>query len=356
MQKTITTLADGRELMYFDDDGQGARTAQDLRDLPAVEHSSELRFDPLSASWITIAAHRQERIYFPAEDSCPFCPSTPSNLSEIPDSQYDVVVFENRFPSFSGEGPPASIENAALNSTLPAVGRCEVICFTDDHNDSFASLPPERVRLVLDAWIDRTTDLLSRESVVQVYCFENRGAEIGVTERHPHGQIYGYPYITPRTQRALAAVSEHQIAHGSNLFDELVASETDAAVRVVLEGEHWTAFVPRAARWPFEVHLYPHHRVPNLAALGETAKEEFCRMYLDLLRRFDALFGIPMPYISGWHQAPKGREDGFALHLELFSVRRSADKLKFLAGSESGMDAFISDIAPESAAARLREI
>lgn len=356
MKKTITTLADGRELIYFDDNGQGERTARDLRDLPRVEHTSELRFDALTSSWVTIAAHRQERIYFPAEDACPFCPTTPNNHSEIPEAQYDVVVFENRFPSFSGEGAPAWTADGTLSSTLPAVGRCEVICFTDDHNGSFASLSPRRVRLVLDAWIDRTIELFRRTSVVQVYCFENRGTEIGVTERHPHGQIYGYPYITPRTERALTAVKEYQAAHGTSLFDEVVASEIEEGVRVVLAGAHWTAFVPRAARWPFEVHLYPHQRVPNLAALSEMAKEEFCDMYLDVLRRFDALFGKPMPYISGWHQAPKGHEESFALHLELFSVRRSEDKLKFLAGSESGMDAYISDIAPEAAAARLREI
>jgi UDPglucose--hexose-1-phosphate uridylyltransferase len=123
---------------------------------------------------------------------------------------------------------------------------------------------------------------------------------------------------------------------------------------VVIAGEHWTAFVPHAAKWPFEVHLYPTIRVPNLTALSDAAKTEFCSLYLDLFRRFDALFGIPMPYVSGWHQAPSGTEEEFALHLEIFSIRRTADKLKFLAGSESGMDAFISDVVPESAAERLR--
>src|ERR1019366_6378959 len=104
-------------------------------------------------------------------------------------------------------------------------------------------------------------------------------------------------------------------AHSSNLFDEILAKEKDDATRVVVEGEPWTAFVPRASKWPFEVHLYPERRVPNLAQLSEEAKDEFCTMYLDLLRRFDGLFGIPMPYISGWHHAPKGHEDGFAMHL-----------------------------------------
>jgi UDPglucose--hexose-1-phosphate uridylyltransferase len=356
VEKTITTLADGRELIYFDEDGQAPRTTRDQRDLPLVEHHSELRYDRLTSSWVTIAAHRQDRIYLPADDACPFDPTTPANQTEIPDSHYDVVVFENRFPSFSGDGTPAPSGEVDDPLIRPAVGRCEVICFNDDHNSSFAALSSSRVRLVLDAWTDRTISLLAREGVQQVYCFENRGAEIGVTERHPHGQIYGYPYITPRTTHVLEALERHRHSHSTNLFDEILADEQRDGSRIVIQGEHWTAFVPRAAKWPFEVHLYPNHRIPDLSQLSEAARTEFCSIYLDLLRRFDGLFGFPMPYISGWHQAPKGREDGFAMHLELFSIRRTADKLKFLAGSESGMDAFVSDVAPESAAARLRAI
>jgi UDPglucose--hexose-1-phosphate uridylyltransferase len=117
------------------------------------------------------------------------------------------------------------------------------------------------------------------------------------------------------------------------------------------------AFVPFAAHWPYEVHLYPRRRVPDLQGLDAAQREEFCHVYLDLLRRFDRLFATPAPYISAWHQAPvrAGRPD-FALHLELFTIRRSPDKLKYLAGSESGMGAFTGDIAAEAAAATLRRL
>lgn len=354
MRKTTTTLTDGRELIYFDEDGRPARLARDLRDLPAVEHGSELRFDRLDASWVTIASHRQDRIYLPAHDACPFCPSSANNLTEIPESAYDVVVFENRFPSFSSTGASAPTP-AGSDLTLPAVGRCEVICFTDDHNGAFGTLERSRVELVLEAWTDRTEMLRARDGVAQIYCFENRGAEIGVTEHHPHGQIYAYPFVTPRTSRALASLERHRRAHHENLYDVVLDEERAAKVRLVTEGQHWIAFVPRAARWPFEVHLYPTRRVPTLTDLDAAERKEFPYIYLDLLRRFDAVFGLPMPYISGWHQAPTGQESEFALHLEIFSIRRTADKLKYLAGSESGMDAFISDVSPERAAARLRE-
>jgi UDPglucose--hexose-1-phosphate uridylyltransferase len=136
-----------------------------------------------------------------------------------------------------------------------------------------------------------------------------------------------------------------------------VAAERADGSRVVLTSDRWTAFVPHAARWPYEVHCYPNRRVPDLAGLRPEERDDLAAVQLDLLGRFARLFDKPAPYISGWHQAPAraGREH-FALHLELFTLRRTNDKLKYLAGSESGMDAFANDILPEQAAARLREL
>jgi UDPglucose--hexose-1-phosphate uridylyltransferase len=350
VKKTSTQLADGRELIYYDLRDDTVRDAVDKRPLERTVTTSEVRRDPLLGDSVAIASHRQGRTYHPPADECPLCPSEGERLSEIPDSSYDVVVFENRFPSLAGDA-----------------GRCEVVCFTSDHNASFAHLSEEQARLVLEAWTDRTSELSSLPSVEQVFCFENRGAEIGVTLQHPHGQIYAYPFTTPRTALMLRSVAAHKEATGGeNLFDAVLEREL-ADERVVLEGEHWVAFVPYAAHWPYEVHLYPKRRVPDLLALDEDARTEFPKVYLELLRRFDRIFGdgeSPTPYIAAWHQAPFGaleefdgvvRED-FALHLELFTIRRTSGKLKFLAGSESGMNVFINDIRPEAAAERLREV
>jgi UDPglucose--hexose-1-phosphate uridylyltransferase len=159
----------------------------------------------------------------------------------------------------------------------------------------------------------------------------------------------------------LRSLAAHRAATGRNLFDDLVRREREEGVRVVLEGEHWIAFVPYAAHWPYEVHLHPKRRVPDLRALDDAARTEFPQIYLELLRRFDRIFGPgepPTPYIAAWHQAPfegEGR-DAFGLHLELFTIRRTSGKLKFLAGSESGMSVFINDVPPEAAAMRLREV
>jgi UDPglucose--hexose-1-phosphate uridylyltransferase len=377
VKKTSTRLADGRELIYYDSRDDTVRDAADLRPLGPTSTASEIRYDALLDEWVVIASHRQSRIYHPPADECPLCPSRDGRLSEIPAADYDVAVFENRFPSLTTAAGPVAAEQAAEplpRLARPGVGRCEVVCFTSDHDASFADLTPGQVALVLEAWTDRTAELSAVPGVEQVFCFENRGEEIGVTLGHPHGQIYAYPFVTPRTERMLAAAAAHRRRTGRNLFDDLLAAEREAqgspGDRVVTAGEYWTAFVPYAAHWPYEVHLYPNRRVADLLALGDAERAEFCVVYLDLLRRFDLLFGESgtdragagrTPYIAAWHQSPvgsggPGNSGELALHLELFTIRRTVGKLKFLAGSESGMDVFINDVSPETAAQRLREV
>ncbi|MDH2429764.1 galactose-1-phosphate uridylyltransferase [Sphaerisporangium sp. TRM90804] len=354
MKRTVTHLADGRELIYFDRRDDADRGAADTRDLPPRPLASELRHDPLMDEWVAVAGHRQSRTFLPPADQCPLCPSAPGKASEIPSGDYDVAVFENRFPSFSfNTGEYADV--GGLSEVRPGVGRCEVVCFTSRHDSSFAALSPEQVDLVLLAWADRTSELSALPGVEQVFCFENRGAEIGITLAHPHGQIYAYPYVTPRTKQMLASASRYRERTGGNLFADVLAAEREAGTRVVASNAHWTAFVPAAARWPFEVHVYLNRQVPDLAALDDEERAAFGPLYTDVLRRLDGLFGVPMPYVAAWHQAPvrEGRELAY-LHLQLFSIRRAREKLKFLAGSESAMGAFVNDVLPEEAARLLR--
>jgi UDPglucose--hexose-1-phosphate uridylyltransferase len=342
MKKTLSHLADGRELIYFDSSDSSDRSAPDLRELAAATVGPEMRYDTLAGEWVGIAAQRQGRTFLPAADACPLCPSRAGLASEIPSSDYEVAVFENRFPSFSSL--PAAVPDA-----IPASGRCEVVCFTPDHDSSFSQLSPERVRLVVDALADRTADLSAISGVEQVFCFENRGVEIGVTMHHPHGQIYAYPFVTPHTKQLLATISSDLRA-----YDDAI---DHAGERIVAANDEWIAFVPYAARWPFEVYVFPRRRVPDLPALDDDARAAFGPFYTDILRRFDGLFGSPMPYISAWNQAPvrEGRDASW-LHLRLFSTRRAAGRLKYLAGSEAAMGAFVNDVRPEDAARALREV
>ena len=270
--KASTRLADGREIVYFDEaPGLDRVLARDTRPLPPLmpgppepTGSAEqgIRWDPLAGEWVVIAAARQDRTFLPPADQCPLDPSAPGRPTEIPASSYDVVVFENRFPS--------------LREPL---GRCEVVCFTSDHDASFAQLAPRRARTVLEAWVDRTQVLGALPETRQVYCFENRGEEIGVTLHHPHGQIYAFPFVAPRLSRMLEQALRYQ--GGGNLFDDLVAASLRGQTRVVARNEHWVAFVPEAARWPYEVRIFPLARVPDLPGLSAAARDAFGPLYLD---------------------------------------------------------------------------
>ncbi|KRE88039.1 galactose-1-phosphate uridylyltransferase [Arthrobacter sp. Soil764] len=360
---TSTRLSDGRELIYFDDDSTSTSRADHLttdhRGLPARGEPGEVRFDALTDEWVAVAAHRQTRTHLPPADQCPICPTTPANASEIPAADYDVVVFENRFPSLGPALGPVP-ENAAWGTKGPAYGRCEVVSFTPEHTGSFSGLSVERSRTVIEAWSQRTAALSAMTGIKQVFPFENRGADIGVTLHHPHGQIYAYPYVTPRAGTLGAAARKYYDAQDGNatLTGSLLRAEREDGSRMVLEGTHFSAYVPFAARWPLEIHLVPHRHVPDLAALSGEEKDELAQVYLDLLKRVDALYPTPTPYISAWHQAPLDdllRPAGY-LHLQLTSPRRAADKLKYLAGSEAAMGAFINDTTPETVAERLRTV
>ena len=355
-----TTLADGRELIYFDDADTtlGPERAIDQRELDPRPATATMRQDVLTGDWVSIAAARQNRAFLPPAELDPLAPQSPGNPSEVP-ALYDVAVFENKSPSFGpalADDPnaPQGLDDLAtlgLGRTRTSVGRCEVVCFSPEHEGSFGSLTPSRARTVIEAWAHRTAELSALPGIEQVFPFENRGEAIGVTLRHPHGQIYSYPYITPRTTRLLDSIRQL----GPDLFARILEFER-ASERVVLAGEHWTAFVPFAARWPIEIHLLPHRHVADFAETSEAERDELATLYLRLLRGVDALYDTPTPYIAAWHQAPVnvGR-DSVRLHLQLTSPRRAADKLKYLAGSEAAMGAWIGDVTPEAAAANIRK-
>jgi UDPglucose--hexose-1-phosphate uridylyltransferase len=355
--KRPTRLSDGRELIYFDDSGSNlpADRKADLREAVERPAVAVMRLDSLTGDWISVAAARHNRAFLPPAHLCPLCPTTEANLSEIPDV-FDVAVFENKSPSF---GPDlaelddedyAVVPNLELGSTRASIGRCEVVVFSSEHLGSLADQTVPRVRTIIDAWADRTAELSALPGIRQVFPFENRGEDIGVTLHHPHGQIYSYPYVTPRTLKLLASIE----AYGPDLFADTLAFE-QAGERVLIKGQHFTAYVPFAGRWPIEIHLLPHRHVQNLSQLDDTERDELASIYSKLLKALDTVYDTPTPYISAWHQAPlvAGGEN-VRLQLQITSPRRAADKLKYLAGSEAAMGAFIADFPPETTAEMLR--
>jgi UDPglucose--hexose-1-phosphate uridylyltransferase len=344
-------LADGRDLFYFDDAGSRHETPRppDARALPTRPPTATMRLDPLTGEWVAVATARQGRVMLPPAHLDPLAPQSASNPSEIP-GPYDVAVFENRSPSFGPTVVDARLPEplGASETSAVAAGRCEVISYDPASTGSLAELGSSRMRTVIEAWAQRTAELSTLPGVRQVFPFENRGEQIGVTLHHPHGQIYAYPFVTPRTRRTLDRTREEP-----GLFAAILDRES-VGPRLIAEGDHWSAYVPFAARWPLELHVMPHRHVGTLAHTTLSERAELSAMLPGLLASFDILYDTPTPYMLGWHQAPVG--DGtIRLTLTVSSPRRAADKLKFLAGSEAIMGAWVADVSPEDSAARLRD-
>ena len=356
--RTDRVMADGRTIRYYDTHNQ-ERTAKDQRPREEQPRIGELRLDPLLNEWVAMAAHRQGRVFLPPKELCPLCPTHNQLLSEIPDSDYDVVIFDNRSPSLRPPDGKWELPGEINMDTpiVPSAGKCEVVCYTSDHDKSFYELSDSQVRTVMEAWRDRTRELSQEKFISHIFPFENRGEEVGVTLNHPHGQIYAYSFIPPRAEKMLAVAEEHKKRTGRVLMDDVVAREIHDEVRIVAKNSEWISYVPYASRYPFEIHIAPLRPVADLAALDDAAADAYPAIAKETFRRLDGVFGIKMAYIAAWHQAPvrEGR-DSMRLHLQICSVRRQPGKLKYLAGSESAMGAFIMDMKPEQSAAQLRNV
>jgi UDPglucose--hexose-1-phosphate uridylyltransferase len=330
---------------------------------------SERRYDPTHGEWVTFATHRQDRTYKPSTASCPLCPTRtrsgaePDDAdepggpeTEIPREHFDVAVFDNRFPSLSIRPPEPSVAGTDLVPVEPAYGHCEVVVFTDDHDATLASVGVSRVHLLVETWARRVADLGADPGVRYVLPFENKGEAVGVTLHHPHGQIYAYPDVPPRPARELAAARRHHDRTGHCVFCDVVAAE-GAGEREVVAGEYFVAGVPPWARFPYEVDIWSREHVPSLPELSGAARADLARVLATVLATYDAWFGFSTSYLLGVHGAPTDGSDRDVahLHLEICPPHRGGGKLKYLAGSETFGGAFLTDVAPEVAAARLRE-
>ncbi len=293
------------------------------------------RFNELRGEEVAYAVDRQDRTFLPAQEHCPLDPTRPGGpATEIPFPAFEIVVFDNLFPSF--EAPQ---------------GAAEVVVYTDDHHGSFAGLEPARAQALMWVWRQRYEELGARPDVEYVLIFENRGVEVGTTLHHPHGQIYAFPLVPPVAGLELAADARL----GGCAPCALLARELADGERVIHSNADVVAYVPFAARWPYETHVVMReHR----ASLAECAAEELASLAEALqavTRGFDRLFERPFPYVMVVHQAPTDGARAGHLHVEFYPPLRTATKLKYLAGCEQGAGTFIMDVLPEDSAVALRE-
>lgn len=323
------------------------------------EKMSELRYNPLLGEWLATATHRQDRTFLPPADFCPLCPTKPGSFpTEVPEPDYDIVAFENRFPSLRRNPEPPAIEPDGIYKVEPSVGVCEVVLYSPDHNTSLAAEPVEKIHKLVRVWRDRFEELAKHEFVKYVFIFENKGEAVGVTLHHPHGQIYAYPFVPPVVERELKQCKKHFEATGACLLCDIVKKEIDFEKRIVAKNDLFAAYIPFFARYPYEVHITPRRHVQSLAGFSKSEERDLAAILKQILAAYDRLFERSFPYIMVLHQSPCDGEnyDHYHFHIEFYPPMRTAQKLKYLAGSEAGAGMFINDTLPEMKAAELREL
>ena len=318
---------------------------------------SELRWNPLLGEWVATATHRQDRTFLPPKDFCPLCPTRAGGFpTEVPEPTYEIVVFENRFPSLLAEPPEPAVTPTDLYRVQRSAGVCEVVLYSPDHGTSLARAPVEQIHKLIQVWSDRYRELGALPYVKYVFIFENKGEEIGVTLHHPHGQIYAYPFIPPLIQREVDRSAAHHADTGRCLLCDIGDEERRAKGRLVVDNDTFSAYIPFFARWPYEVHISPRRHVTDLAGFSALETRELAVTLKSVLVGYDALFDRSFPYVMALHQRPTGGGDygHYHFHIELYPPLRTASKLKYLAGSEIGAGMFINDTLAEEKAAELR--
>jgi UDPglucose--hexose-1-phosphate uridylyltransferase len=315
-----------------------------------LDGRGELRLDPLTREWVNIVGHRQARPNLP-DAGCPFCVGG----LEAPDP-YDVRWFPNRWPAFA-PGPAIESDLAAADGArvLPAAGACEVVLFSPEHDQSLATLGVAQVRKVIDLWAARTAALLERPEVEYVLVFENRGREVGATIDHPHGQIYGYPFVPPAPAREAAVAREHGCAVCAEFEAELKTGD-----RVVTTAGDWVAWVPFASTYPYGMRFASRAHVGSLTALDDTQRDELARLLVDALARYDRLWTAPhagylFPYLLWFHQEPAAGGDEWHLHAHVAPPLREAGVQRYVASGELGSGTLSNPVVPEMAARALRD-
>ena len=331
-------------------DRRRARAVRQYCEMSNPRPTGELRFDPLTREWVNIVGSRQTRPNLPAT-GCPFCVGG----LEAPEP-YDVRWFANRWPALAPDAPVdfAAAEAAGI-TTVPAVGACEVVLFSPDHDESLSTLPVAQVRAVVDLWAARTEALLARPEIEYVLVFENRGREVGATIDHPHGQIYGYPFVPPAAARE-AAVAR---AHGCVLCAEIEA-EVATGTRVVATRGDWVAWVPYASGYAYGLRIAPRTHHGSLPVLDDTARDDLAGLLVDALSRYDRLWPAPaadyrFPYLLWFHQAPAAGGDEWHLHAHVAPPLRSPGVPRFVASGEVGSGTLSNPVVPEAAAQALRD-
>ena len=327
----------------------------------------EQRWHPLREEWVVVAAHRQdrpwqgERAVVPATrvpeyvENCFFCPR---NLrvsgARNPDYQ-SVFVFDNDHPCVGPDAPRQVEPPPGIYRNAPATGVARVVCYTPKHNTTLAELPVDQIAALLDAWRDQYLELGARPEIRHVLTFENKGEVVGVSNPHPHGQIYATNFVFKTIENEAAAGRRYYDEHRRVLFTDILRSELADGRRILFESASAVVFVPYFARYAYECYVAPKETHASLATMSASERRDLAVALKSLLVRYDNLWQMSFPYVLVLHQAPTddGDYSGFHFHIECHPPLRKPNLLKYLAGPEIGGGNFLSDTRPEAKAAEL---
>jgi UDPglucose--hexose-1-phosphate uridylyltransferase len=318
---------------------------------PADWQAPELRYNAMRGEWVAVSASRNNRPFLPPKEYCPLCPVNAYLLdaqgvtckTDVPimSRPYDWAVFENMFPGLSPEGK---------------TGYCEVILYSPDHRQTLAGCTLEHMEGLIHVWRDRSASIGALEHVKQVFIFENKGTEVGVTLHHPHGQLYAFNHVPPFLLREQELAHQHFEKTGRCLICELADQELSETHRLVARVGNVVAYVPEAARYPYEVHVTTLEHRPLIETLSGQECQDLARVLQAVLGSYNQLLQIEFPYIMVHHQAnhDEPQTPSYHWHIEFYPPYRAAGKLKYLAGVESGTGMFINDTLAEVKAEELR--
>ncbi len=313
---------------------------------------AELRYNPLLRDWTMVAAIRQFRPQMPQND-CPFCPGS----GKVPD-KYDVYAYDNDYPVLSQQPPEPEEVATGIYQAAPAYGKCEVILYSSDHTAALPDLSVNHILKLIDLWVERFCVMEKDKKHKYVFVFENRGAEVGVTMPHPHGQIYAYPYIPLKIRQELESCQAHFKSSGNCLLCDMNAEERSFSKRVIYETNHFISYLPFFTDYPYGAFVSAKTHKTCLVDLTRAERLDLAQMLKTIVSGMDALFDREFPYMMAIHQRPVNSdsvEEFYHLHIEFYPPLWSRTKMKYLASSETGAWAPANPMAIEVTAGHLRD-
>lgn len=329
----------------------------------------EERWHPLREEWVIVAAHRQNRPWSgetiehdegPLPEylaDCYLCPGNPRVSGARNDDYTGTFVFDNDHPSVGFDAPQTLERPPGIYRNQPARGIARVVCYSPNHSLALAELEPREIENLLGVWQQQYRQLGDRDEINHVLIFENKGEAVGVSNPHPHCQIYATNFVFKTIENEARASRRHKADTGRVLFQDVLKAEIEDGRRIICENDSAIAFLPYFARYAYEVFVAPKETYPSIAALSSTELRDFAAVLKQVLVKFDNLWRMPFPYVMPLHQAPTdgGDYSAFHFHFEFHPPLRRPNLLKYLAGPEIGGGNFLSDTAPEEKAAELRD-